>query len=124
MVVIREPKIFILVLILPKSFDKNLKHEIQFITKSNESLAENKAKNKIEQYCPNISIETIFMNTKNSKTNELHKFAVKMSQRLDLRSSNKHFTLRSFISLFITTSSLFITSGKIQEKRIETINLK
>ena len=113
MVVIREPKIFILVLILPKSFDKNLKHEIEFIIKSNESLAENKAKNKIEQYCPNISIETIFMNTKNSKTNELHKFAVKMSQRLDLRSSNKHFTLRSFISLFITTSSLFITSGKI-----------
>ena len=53
MVVIREPKIFILVLILPKSFDKNLKHEIEFIIKSNESLAENKAKNKIEQYCPN-----------------------------------------------------------------------
>ena len=98
---------------LSKSFDKNLNHEIEFIIKSNESLAENKAKNKIEQYCPNISTETIFMNTKNSKTNELHKFAVKMSQRLDLRSSNKHFTLRNFISLFITTSSLFITSGKI-----------
>ena len=29
--------------------DKNLKHEIQFIIKSNESLAENKIKNETEQ---------------------------------------------------------------------------
>ena len=39
MVVIREPK----------TFDMNLKHETEFITKSNESLAENIIKNKTEQ---------------------------------------------------------------------------
>ena len=31
-------------------------------------------------------METIFMNTENSKTNELHKFVLNLSQRLDLRS--------------------------------------
>ena len=34
-------------------------------------------------------METIFMKTKNSKTNEPHKFVLNLSQRLDLRSSNK-----------------------------------
>ena len=35
-------------------------------------------------------METIFMNTKNSKTNETHKFVLNLSQILDLRSSDKH----------------------------------
>ena len=35
-------------------------------------------------------METIFMNTENSKMNKSHKFAFNFSQRLDLRSSNKH----------------------------------
>ena len=35
-------------------------------------------------------METIFMNTKNSKTNELHKFVLNLSQSLELKSSNKH----------------------------------
>ena len=30
------------------------------------------------------------MNTENSKTNVPHKFVLNLSQRLDLRSSNKH----------------------------------
>ena len=30
------------------------------------------------------------MNTENSKTNESHKFVLNLSQRLDLKSSNKH----------------------------------
>ena len=33
----------------PKGVDENLKHKIKFIIKSNESLAENKIKNEIEQ---------------------------------------------------------------------------
>ena len=33
---------------------------------------------------------TIFINTQNSKMNEPHKFLLNLSQRLDLRSSNKH----------------------------------
>ena len=32
----------------PKNVNNNLKHEIEFITKSNESLADNKMKNEIE----------------------------------------------------------------------------
>ena len=35
-------------------------------------------------------METIFMNTENSKVNEPHKFVLNLSQRLDLRSSNKY----------------------------------
>ena len=33
----------------PKDVDDNLKHKIEFIVKSNESLAENEIKNDIEQ---------------------------------------------------------------------------
>ena len=40
-------------------------------------------------------METIFRNTGNSKTNEPHKFVLNLSQRLDLRSSNKHVALHS-----------------------------
>ena len=39
-------------------------------------------------------METIFMNTENSKTNEPNKFAINLSQRLDLRNSNKHVGLQ------------------------------
>ena len=35
-------------------------------------------------------MKTILMNTENSKTNELHKLVLNLSQTLDLRSSNKH----------------------------------
>ena len=45
MIVIRDPKTFD----WPKDIDESLKHEIEFIIKSNESLAENKIKNEIEQ---------------------------------------------------------------------------
>ena len=42
MVVIKYPKSFCF------NFDKNLKHEIQLVIKSNESLVKNKIKNEIE----------------------------------------------------------------------------
>ena len=35
-------------------------------------------------------METIFMNTENSKTNEPNKFVLNLSQRLDLNSSNEN----------------------------------
>ena len=50
-------------------------------------------------------METIFMNTGNSKTSEPHKFVLNLSQRLDLRSSDKHVALQSL--------SIYITHGKI-----------
>ena len=40
-------------------------------------------------------METIFMNTGNSKTNDPHKFVLNLSQGLDLRSSNKHVDLQN-----------------------------
>ena len=45
--VIKEPKPFFFC--LPKDIDKNWKHEIEFIIKQNEYLAENKIKNETEQ---------------------------------------------------------------------------
>ena len=41
------------------------------------------------------------MNTDNSKTNEPYKFALNLSQRLDLRSSNKHITLQNLSIYYI-----------------------
>ena len=38
-------------------------------------------------------MEAIFLNRGNSKMNEPHKFVLNLSQRLDLRSSNKHVAL-------------------------------
>ena len=40
-------------------------------------------------------METIFMNTKNSKTIEPHKVVVNLSQILNLRSSDKHIALQN-----------------------------
>ena len=48
MVVIGEPKTFYFDFDWPKNVDKNLKHEVEFIIKSNESLDENRI-NEIEQ---------------------------------------------------------------------------
>ena len=66
-IVIRDPKSFYFVFDWPKNVDDNFKHETEFIIKSNESFAENKTKEKIEQFLLNVSIEIIFMNTENSK---------------------------------------------------------
>ena len=49
MIVIRDLKTFCFNFDWPQGVDENLKHEIEFIIKSNESLAENKIKNETEQ---------------------------------------------------------------------------
>ena len=46
-------------------------------------------------------METIFINTENSKTNELHKFVLNLSQSLDLRNSNEHIALQN-VSFYYT----------------------
>ena len=46
-------------------------------------------------------METIFMNTENSKTNETHKFFLNLSQRLDLRSLNKNAAIQN-LSIYYT----------------------
>ena len=40
-------------------------------------------------------METIFMSTESSKSNEPNKFVLNLSRRLDLRSSNKHVALQN-----------------------------
>ena len=49
----------------------------------------------MSNYCTNMSMKTSFINTENNKTNGLHKFVLHLSQRLDLRSSNKHVALQN-----------------------------
>ena len=67
-----------------------LQFEIEFVVKSNKSLAENKIKNKTEQLFLKYKLETMFMNTESSKRDKQHKFVLNLSQRLDLKSLNKH----------------------------------
>ena len=50
-------------------------------------------------------METILINTKNSKKNESHKFVLNFSQRLDLRSSNKYLALQN-LSIYYTWKNI------------------
>ena len=50
-------------------------------------------------------MEAIFMNTEKSKMNEPHKFVLSLSQRLDLRSSNKHVALQN-LSIYYTWKNM------------------
>ena len=45
------------------------------------------------------------MNTENSKMNKPHKFVLNLSQRLDLRSSNKLVALQS-LSVYFTSKNI------------------
>ena len=51
------------------------------------------------------------MNTENIKTNKTHKFVLSLSQRLDLKNSDKF------------CQKLFITHGKISNSSTKIINL-
>ena len=63
-------------------------------------------------------MKTIFMNTENSKMNERHNFVLNLSQRLDLRSLDKHY-------LFITLQNLPIYySWKTIRKQYKNNKLK
>ena len=46
-------------------------------------------------------METIFINTENSKTNEPQKFVLNLSRQLDLRKLNEHVALQK-CSIFYT----------------------
>ena len=63
-------------------------------------------------------METIFIDTENSKTNELHIYVLNLSQRLDLNNSNKHVALQN---LSKTLKPRNFTLGKIK-KQYKTIN--
>ena len=65
MIVTRDSKSFCFNSDWPKDVDENLKLEIAFMIKFDESLADNKAKNETEQLFLKCKHGTIFMNTKN-----------------------------------------------------------
>ena len=60
-------------------------------------------------------METMFMNTENSKTNQPHKFVVNLSQRLDVKSTDKHVALQN-LSTYCTCKNI--------KNSIKTINSK
>ena len=78
MIVIRDSKTWCFDFHWPKDIDQNLKHEIEFVIKSNKSLAKSKIKNKIEQLLLKYKHE----NNIREHRNEPHKFVLNFSQRL------------------------------------------
>ena len=50
---------------------------------------------RLVDYCLNISMETILMNTENNKINEPHKFVRNLPQRVDLQNSNQYVALQN-----------------------------
>ena len=94
-IVIRDPKSFCFNFDWPKDADENLKYQIEFVIKSNKSLAEYQIKKEIGQILLKYKRGNDIMDTKNSKTNEPHEFALNLSKRLYLK------------------TYLFITRGKI-----------
>ena len=51
-------------------------------------------------------METIFVNTENSKINEPHKFVLNLSQKLDLRSSNKYTAYQNLTVYYYTFKNI------------------
>ena len=60
---------------------------------------------RLVDFCPITSMETMFMNTENSKTNAPVKFFLNVTQRLHLRSSNKHVALQN-LSIHYTLKNI------------------
>ena len=60
-------------------------------------------------------METFFMNTKNSKTNEPNRFKYDLIDKLDLKNPNKNMTLAN-LSIYYTWKNV--------KSSIKTINLK
>ena len=60
-------------------------------------------------------MKTIFMNTKNSKTNEPHRFKLDLTDRLNLKNPNKNMALAN-LGIYYTWKDI--------KSELETINLK
>ena len=50
-------------------------------------------------------METVFMNTENSKTNELHRFKLDLTDKLYLKNPNKNMTL-AYLSIYYTWENI------------------
>ena len=81
-----------------------MEHEIDSI-KKHKCLAEHTIKTRLDNYCPHISMEKIFMNMESNKTSEPHKSVLNLLQRLDLTSSTKHVALQN-IPIYYTWKNI------------------
>ena len=70
---------------------------------------------RLDSYCPNITMETILMNTENSNTNKPHKSVLNLQQRLDLESLNKHVALQG-LSICYTWKTSLLQKQQTQNK--------
>ena len=61
-------------------------------------------------------METIFMNTENSKTNEPHRFKLDLTDKLNLKNPNENMALANL--------SIYYTWGKTLNQHTTAINLK
>ena len=50
-------------------------------------------------------METIFMNTENSKTNELHRFILDLTDKINLKNPNKNMALAN-LSIYCTCKNI------------------
>ena len=66
-------------------------------------------------YCYYYKMETIFMNTENSNTNEPHRFKMDLTDKLNLKNPNKNMALANLSTIIL---------GKILNQNTITINLK
>ena len=86
MIVTRDPKAFCFNFDWPNYVDESLKHETEFIIKSNEALAENKIKNDIEQLLVKYKHGNNINEHQKQQASEPHQIALNLQQRLDVRS--------------------------------------
>ena len=90
---------------LPKDAGINLKHEIYSIMKYNELLAEYTIKNEVRQLFSKYKHGNDIHEHGEQQKNEPHKFVVNLSQRLNLRSSQKHVALQN-LSIYYTGENI------------------
>ena len=69
--------------------------------------------NQFDQY--GLKMETIFMNTENSKTNKPHRFRLSLVDKYELKDTNKDMAL---------TNLCIFAHGKTLNQHTTTINLK
>ena len=59
-------------------------------------------------------METIFMNTENSKTNEAHRFKLDLADKFNLRNPNKNIALVN-LSIYYTWNNINNNNNKLQQ---------
>lgn len=65
-------------------------------------------------------MKTVFLNTENSKTNELQKFVLNMSQELDMKRLNKHVAIQK-LSIYFTWKNI---SQQCKNSKLKIFNIE